>query len=101
MTQKPDFQKRAKRMGGPKKINKFMQKAGQKLQFFRENLKNYYFTRYPTLLFEEIQYTLEIFPYGLIFLSNDSVPIINVLPQISHQSTRLLLCYSINFSFIH
>ena len=25
--QKPDFQKRAKRMGGPKKINNFMQKA--------------------------------------------------------------------------
>ena len=27
MTQKPDFQKRAKRMGGTKKINNFRQKA--------------------------------------------------------------------------
>ena len=28
MIQKPDLQKQAKRMGGPKKINNFMQKAG-------------------------------------------------------------------------
>ena len=38
MTQKPHFQKRAKRMGGPKKIENLLQKAGQK---FEKNWKKW------------------------------------------------------------